>query len=52
MRKNQTESRATFRGKTIVCIEKLLQNPIDDYRKNAVYEIFLARLVNYVEKRI
>jgi hypothetical protein len=36
MRKNQTESHHTFHGNTIPWIEKLLQTPIDDYRKNAV----------------
>ena len=36
MHKLQTESHYTFRGNTIAWIEKLLETPIDDYRKNAV----------------
>src|SRR5919197_6429017 len=33
LQKNQTESYHTFRGNTIAWIEKLLDTPIDDYRK-------------------
>ena len=46
MRKNQTESHHTFRGSTIPWIEKLLQTPIDDYRKNAVSLILAPYLIN------
>ena len=46
MQKNQMESHQTFRGNTIVWIEKLLQTPIDDYRKNAVNLILAPYLIN------
>jgi Primase X len=46
MQKNQTESNYTFRGNTIPWIEKLLQTPIDDYRKNAVNLILAPYLIN------
>src|SRR4051812_3473402 len=46
MRKNQTESHYTFRGNTIPWIEKLLETPIDDYRKNAVNLILAPYLIN------
>src|SRR5919199_2337855 len=46
MRKNQTESNYASRGGTIVWIEKLLQTPIDDYRKNAVNLILAPYLIN------
>jgi hypothetical protein len=46
MQKNQTESHYTFRGKTIPWIEKLLETPIDDYRKNAVSLILAPYLIN------
>jgi hypothetical protein len=36
MRKTHTENHYTVRGNTILWIEKLLQTPIDDYRKNAI----------------
>jgi Primase X len=43
MQKNQTES---YRGNTIAWIEKLLQTPIDDYRKNAVNLVLAPYLIN------
>lgn len=43
MRKTQTE---IFRGNTIPWIEKLLQTPIDDYKKNAVSLILAPYLIN------
>ena len=43
MQRNQTEN---FRGNTIPWIEKLLQTPIDDYRKNAVSLILAPYLIN------
>ena len=46
MRKNQTESNYVSRGSTIPWIEKLLQTPIDDYRKNAVNLILAPYLIN------
>ena len=46
MQKNKTESYDTFRGNTIPWIEKLLQTPIDDYRKNAVSLILAPYLMN------
>ena len=46
MRKNQTESQYTFRGNTISWIEKLLETPIADYRKNAVSLILAPYLIN------
>ena len=46
MRKNQTETHHTFRGNTIAWIEKLLQTPIDDYRKNSVNLILAPYLIN------
>jgi hypothetical protein len=46
VQKNQTESRYTFRGRTISWIEKLVQTPIDDYRKNAVNLILAPYLMN------
>jgi hypothetical protein len=46
MRKNQTESHYTFRGNTIPWIEKLLETPIDDYKKNAVSLILAPYLIN------
>jgi hypothetical protein len=46
MQKNQTESHHAFRGNTIAWIEKLLETPIDDYRKNAVSLILAPYLVN------
>jgi hypothetical protein len=46
MRKNQTESNYASRGSTIPWIEKLLQTPIDDYRKNAVNLILAPYLIN------
>jgi hypothetical protein len=36
----------TFRGKTITWIEKLLQTPIDDYRKTAISLILARYLIN------
>jgi hypothetical protein len=46
MQKNKTESDHTFRGNTIPWIEKLLETPIDDYRKNAVSLILAPYLIN------
>jgi hypothetical protein len=46
MQKNQTESHYTFRGNTIAWIEKLIDTPIDDYRKNAVSLILAPYLIN------
>jgi hypothetical protein len=46
MQKNQTESHYTFRGNTIPWIEKLLQTPIDDYRKNVISLILAPYLIN------
>jgi hypothetical protein len=43
MRKIQTSQ---FRGNTIPWIEKLLETPIDDYRKNAVSLVLAPYLVN------
>jgi hypothetical protein len=43
MQTNKTES---YRGNTIPWIEKLLETPIDDYRKNAVSLILAPYLVN------
>jgi Primase X len=46
VRKLQTENHYTFRGNTIPWIEKLLDIPIDDYRKNAVSLILAPYLIN------
>jgi hypothetical protein len=46
MPKNQTESQYSFRGNTIPWIEKLLQTPTADYRKNAVNLILAPYLIN------
>src|SRR5919198_5166621 len=46
MQKNKTESYDTFRSNTIPWIEKLLETPIDDYRKNAVSLILAPYLIN------
>src|SRR5919199_3495816 len=46
MRKNQTESNYASRGSTLPWIEKLLETPIDDYRKNAVSLILAPYLIN------
>jgi hypothetical protein len=46
MQRNQTEDHYTFRGNTIRWIEKLLQTPIDDYRKTAVGLILAPYLIN------
>jgi hypothetical protein len=43
MRKNHT---ASYQGNTITWIEKLLETPIDDYRKNAVNLILAPYLIN------
>jgi Primase X len=43
MRKNHT---ASYQGNTIPWIEKLLETPIDDYRKNAVNLILAPYLIN------
>jgi hypothetical protein len=43
MQRNQTEN---YQGNTISWIEKLLQTPIDDYRKNAVNLILAPYLIN------
>jgi Primase X len=44
--KNQTKSNYTFRGSTIPWIEKLLQTPIDNYRKTSVSLILAPYLIN------
>jgi hypothetical protein len=46
MQTNQTERHHTFRGNTIPWIEKLLETPIADYRKNAVSLILAPYLIN------
>jgi Primase X len=46
MQKTQTDSHHAFLGNTISWIEKLLQTPIDDYRKNAVSLILAPYLIN------
>jgi hypothetical protein len=46
MQNNKTETPHTFRGNTISWIEKLLETPIDDYRKNAVSLILAPYLIN------
>ena len=46
MQKNQTESYHAFRANTIPWIEKLLDTPIADYRKNAVSLILAPYLIN------
>jgi hypothetical protein len=46
MRNNQTESNYASRGSTIPWIEKLLETPIEDYRKNAVNLILAPYLIN------
>jgi hypothetical protein len=43
MQTNKTES---YRGNTITWIEKLLETPIDDYRKNALNLILAPYLIN------
>ena len=50
MRKNQTEKHYTFY--TIPWIEKLLQTPIEDYRKNAVSLILAPYLNQMIENDI
>ena len=52
MWKNQTEKHYTFRGNTIPWIEKLLQTPIEDYRKNAVSLILAPYLNQMIENDI
>jgi len=46
MLKTQPGSQNSFRGNSILWIEKLLQTPIDDYRKNSVNLILAPYLVN------
>jgi hypothetical protein len=46
MQTNETKSHHTFRGNSIPWIEKLLDTPIDDYRKNAVSLILAPYLIN------
>ena len=46
MQKNQIEGNYASRGNTIPWIEKLLQLPIDDYKKNAVNLILAPYLIN------
>jgi hypothetical protein len=46
MQKNHIQSHHAFRGNTIAWIEKLLDTPIDDYRKNAVSLILAPYLIN------
>jgi hypothetical protein len=46
MQKNKTEAHHAFRGNTIAWIEKLLETPIEDYRKTAVSLILAPYLVN------
>src|SRR5919205_3931490 len=42
----QTNKTISYRGNTITWMEKLLQTPIDDYRKNAVNLILAPYLIN------
>jgi hypothetical protein len=46
MQKNKSETHHTFRGNTVAWIEKLVETPIDDYRKNAVSLILAPYLIN------
>jgi hypothetical protein len=46
MGKYQSESYSVFRGNVIPWIEKLLETPIEDYRKNAVSLILAPYLIN------
>jgi hypothetical protein len=46
MQKIHTGSHHSFKGNTIPWIEKLLQTPIDDYRKEAVALILAPYLIN------
>ena len=46
MQKNHTEGYHISRGNVIPWIEKLLDTPIDDYRKNAVNLILAPYLIN------
>ena len=46
MQTNETKSHHTFRGNSIPWIEKLLDTPIDDYRKNGVSLILAPYLIN------
>jgi hypothetical protein len=46
MQKNKVESHYTVPDNTISWIEKLLETPIDDYRKNAVNLILAPYLIN------
>jgi hypothetical protein len=46
MQKIHTGSHHSFKGNTIPWIEKLLQTPIDDYRKKAVALILAPYLIN------
>jgi Primase X len=46
MQKNQPESHHAFRGNRILWIEKLLETPIEDYRKTAVSLILAPYLIN------
>jgi hypothetical protein len=46
MQRNKTESYHSPRGNSIAWIEKLLETPIDDYRKNAVNLILAPYLIN------
>jgi hypothetical protein len=46
MQNTHTESHHSFKGNIIPWIEKLLQTPIDDYRKNAIGLILAPYLIN------
>ena len=46
VQKSQTEGHYALRGRTIPWIEKLLETPIDDYRKNAISLILAPYLIN------
>jgi hypothetical protein len=46
MHKIQTESHYTPRGNMISWIEKLIETPIEDYRKNSVNLILAPYLIN------
>jgi hypothetical protein len=46
MQRKQTQGHHTFRGNTIPWIEKLLQTPIEDYRKSAISLILAPYLIN------
>jgi hypothetical protein len=42
----QTDKTESYRSNTVTWIEKLLETPIDDYRKNAINLILAPYLIN------